>query len=129
MRPKKVTELLKQYSKNHKDPTLTEDIIVFYWETLRKLMSNKEHFNFDLKGLGNFRVNERKLNSMLTKSHIHLKSLNPKEFKSFAKYDNVKENHDKLAKLKDMIVQENRKGITLKVNRVNAQKNQENLGE
>jgi hypothetical protein len=92
-------------------------------------MSNKEHFNFALKGLGNFRVNERKLNSMLTKSHIYLKSLNPKEFKSFAKYDSVKENHDKLAKLKDMIVQENRKGITLKVNRVNAQKNQENLGE
>lgn len=127
MRPKKVTELLKEYSKNHDDPALTEDIVIFYWETIRKLMSNKEHFNFALKGLGNFKVNERKLNSLLAKSHVHLESLNPKEFKSFAKYDNVKENHDKLAKIKDMIVQENRKGITLKVNRVNAQKNKEDL--
>jgi len=127
LRPKKATELLKEFSKKHDDPTLVEDIIVFYWENLRKLISNKEHFNYALKGLGNFKVNERKLNSLLAKSHLYLKGLNPKEFKSFAKYDNVKENHDKLAKLKDMIVQENRKGITLKVNRVNAQKNKENL--
>ena len=129
MRPKKATELLKEYIKKHEDPTLIEDVIIFYWENLRKLMSNKEHFNYTLKGLGSFKVNERKLNSLLAKSHVHLKSLNPKEFKSFAKYDSVKDDHDKLVKLKDMIVQENRKGITLKVNRVNAQKNKENLGE
>ena len=129
MRPKKVKELLKEYSKKFDDPLLVEDIINFYWEHLRKVMVNKEHFNLMLKGLGNFNVNERKLNQLLAKSHAHLRSLNPKEFKSFAVYDNVKENHDKLAKLKDMIVQENRKGITLKVNRVNAQKNKENLEE
>lgn len=129
MRPKKVKDLLKEYSKKHEDPALIEDIIVFYWENLRKVMTNKEHFTFMLKGLGNFSVNEKKLDQLLAKSHAHLKSLNPKEFKSFATYDAVKENHDKLAKLKDMIVQENRKGITLKVNRVNAQKNKENLEE
>ncbi len=129
MRPKKVKELLKEYSKKHDNPALIEDIIIFYWENLRKVMSNKEHFNFMLKGLGNFTVNEKKLNQLLAKSHAHLRSLNPKEFKTFARYDKAVEDHGKLAKLKDMIVQENRKGITLKVNRVNAQKDKENLGE
>jgi hypothetical protein len=129
LKPKKLKELLKEFSQKFDDPALTEDIVQHYWLYLRKAMTNKEHFNFSLKGLGNFMINEKKLDRVLAKSHVHLKSLNPKEFKSFARYDAVLHNHEQLAKIKDMIVQENRKGITLKVNRVNAQKNKENLGE
>lgn len=122
-------ELLKEFSQKFDDPALVEDIVQYYWLYLRKAMANKEHFNFSLKGFGNFMINEKKLDRTLAKSHVHLKSLNPKEFKSFARYDAVLHNHQQLAKIKDMIVQENRKGITLKVNRVNDQKSKEHLEE
>jgi hypothetical protein len=126
LKPLSQKQLLKEYSAKQEDPGLVEDIILYYWETLRKVMSNKEHFNIDIRGFGHFLVNEKKLTQELAKSHTHIQSLNLKEFKSFARYEGAVAKHKQLANLKDMIVQENKRMYTFKTNK-NAKKNQENL--
>ena len=128
MKPLNQKQLLKEYTSTKEDPGLIEDIILFYWQAVRRSMTNKEHFNLNINGLGHFTVNERKLNQLLAKSHTHIKSLNLKEYKSFARYESALAKHTALASIKDRIVQENKKMFTLKTNK-NAKKNQKDLGE
>ncbi len=130
MNPKQLKNLLKEFSEKYEDPALVEDLVNYYWSTVRKLLANKEHFYINLRGLGHFTVNEKRLDRVLAKNHTHLESLNPKEFKSFARYDNVFKDQQKASRLKDMIVKENKRKYTIiserRANRKSKQ-NPENL--
>ena len=128
MIPKNPKQLLEDFASKHEDPAFAEEVIRFYWQYLRKAMSNKEHFNINLKGLGTFSINEAKLNRVLAISHEYLKTLNPKEFKSFGKYESALNKNKQLVRIKDMIVKEKDKRIKHKQN-VYAQKNKKNLEE
>ncbi len=113
MNPKPLNNLLKEFSNQYSDPILVQDLVNYYWSTVRKLVANKEHFYINLQGLGHLTVSEKRLNKVLAKNHEHLNSLNPKEFKSFARYDNVFKEQQKASKLKDMIVKENKRKYTI----------------
>jgi hypothetical protein len=126
LNPKPLKNLLKEFSQKYEDPSLVEDLINYYWSTIRKLVANKEHFYINLRGLGHFTVNEKRLNKVLAKNHAHLESLNPKEFKSFARYDNVFQDLQKASRLKDMIVQENKRMYTIKSKRREDRRNKQN---
>lgn len=128
MKPKSLKLLLDEFTSKQEDPALAEEIIRFYWENLRKTMSSKEHFNLVLKGFGTFSINEPKLTSVLAMSHEHLKTLNPKEFTGFTKYEAIYNNHQQLVRIKDMLVKEKDKRIKHKQN-VYATKNKKNLEE
>jgi hypothetical protein len=128
LNPKNLKLLLDSFATKHEDPALVEEIIRFYWEYLRKTMINKEHININLKGFGTFSINEAKLSRVLAINHEHLKTLNPKEFKGFSKYESVLNKNKQLVRVKDMLVKEKDKRIKHKQN-VYAQKNKENLGE
>jgi len=62
---------------------------------------------------------------VLAKNHKHLESLNPKEFKSFARYDNVFKDLQKAARLKDMIVKENKRMYAIKSKRREDRRNKQ----
>lgn len=126
MKPKSLKLLLNEFISKQDDPALAEEIIRFYWENLRKTMSSKEHFNLVLKGFGTFSINEAKLTSVLAMSHQHLKSLNPKEFTGFTRYESVYNNHQQLVRIKDMLVKEKDRRIKHKQN-VYATKNKKDL--
>jgi len=125
LNPKPLKNLLKEFSQKYEDPALIEDLVNFYWSTVRKLLTNKEHFYINLKGLGHFTVNEKRLTKVLAKNHKHLESLNPKEFKSFARYDNVFKDLQKAARLKDMIVKENKRMYAIKSKRREDRRNKQ----
>ena len=132
MNPKSLNKLLKEYSEKYSDPGLAEDLINYYWSSIRKLVANKEHYYINLKGLGHFTVNEKRLDRVLAKNYTHLESLNPKEFKSFARYDNVFKEQQKASRLKDMIVKENKRKYTIISERRETRKakqNPEDLGK
>ncbi len=128
MKPKNLKSLLEDFASKQQDPALVEEIIRFYWEYLRKAMINKDHFNINLKGFGTFCINEAKLTRVLAINHEHLKTLNPKEFKSYSKYESVLNKNKQLVRVKDMLVKEKDKRIKHKQN-VYATKNKKNLGE
>jgi hypothetical protein len=106
LKPKSLKLLLSEFASQQEDPAFAEELIRFYWEYLRKAMSNKDHFNLKLKGFGTFSINEAKLNKVLAISHEHLKTLNPKEFTGFSRYEAVHTKHQQLVRVKDMIVKE-----------------------
>lgn len=128
MKPKSLKLLLNEFAAKQEDPVLAEELIRFYWEYLRKALSNKHHYNIKLKGFGTFSINEAKLNKVLALSHEYLKTLNPKEFTGFSKYDAVHSKHQQLVKVKDMIVKEKDRRIKHKQS-VYATKNKKNLEE
>ena len=70
-------------SKEKENSELVEDIISFYWSYVRKAISNKEYYNINLKGLGSFVINEKKLNQALAKKYQHIASLDKKQYTSF----------------------------------------------
>jgi len=57
MIPKKPKEIIKQVSEELDMPqTMVDDIVTLYFKSLRKSLSNLEHLNVLLPGLGHFRV-------------------------------------------------------------------------
>jgi hypothetical protein len=126
--PKHLNKILSEFSKDFENAELVEDIINFYWSHVRKAMTNKEFYNLNLKGLGSFVINEKKLNHTLAKKYHFLDSLNKKQYNSFGKYASVQAELDKLKKVKDQIVKE--KDRRIKLRQANyADKNQNNLEE
>jgi nucleoid DNA-binding protein len=126
--PKHLNKILKEFSKEKENSELVEDIISFYWSYVRKAISNKEYYNINLKGLGSFVINEKKLNQALAKKYQHIASLDKKQYTSFAKYTDLQAELKKLQKVKDQIVKE--KDRRIKLRQANyADQSQNNLEE
>jgi hypothetical protein len=124
--PKHLNKILQEFSKEQENPELIEDIINFYWTRVRKAVTNKEYYNLNLKGLGSFVINEKKLNQALAKRHQMLATLNKKNYSSFAKFASMQSDLEKLQKVKDQIVKE--KDRRIKLRQANyADKDQNNL--
>jgi hypothetical protein len=128
LKPTHLNKLLKKYIKDVEDPELIEDIISFYWSWVRKTMTQKPHYNINIKGLGSFVINEKKLNVTMAKTYNFIDAVNRKEFESYAKYDDAVKRLVDLKRVKDQIVKE--KDRRIKIRQANyADQNKENLGE
>jgi hypothetical protein len=126
--PKHLNKIISEFSREHENSELIEDVLSFYWGYVRKAITNKEYYNINLKGLGSFVINEKKLNNTLAKKYALMNSINKKQYKSFGKYAAVQTELEKLKKVKDQIVKE--KDRRIKLRQANyADKNQNNLEE
>lgn len=128
MIPKHLNNIRSEFSKNYENAELIEDIIDFYWTYVRKSITNKEYYNINLKGLGSFVINEKKLNQSMAKKYQLLASLNKKNYSSFGKYSSIQTELEKLKKVKDQIVKEKDRRIKLRQSNY-AKQNQNNLEE
>jgi hypothetical protein len=128
LKPTHLNKLLSKYLKDCEDPELTEDIINFYWNWVRKTMVQKPHYNLNVKGLGSFVVNEKKLNGTLAKTYEYIQAVDRKEFESYARYNDAVKRLESLKRVKDQIVKEKDKRI--KIRQANyADQNKNNLEE
>lgn len=128
MRPTHLNKILSKYLKDIEEPELVEDIISFYWNWVRKTMVQKPHYNLNIKGLGSFVINEKKLNVTLAKTYEYIQAVDKKQFESYARYNDAVKRLEDLKRVKDQIVKE--KDRRIKIRQANyADQNKENLGE
>ena len=128
MKPTHLNKLLKQYLNDIENPELTEDVINFYWNWVRKTMVQKPHYNLNLKGLGSLVINEKKLNVTLAKTYEFIQAVDRKEFDSYARYNDAVKRLEGLKRVKDQIVKE--KDRRIKIRQANyADQNQNHLEE
>jgi len=105
---------------------MVEDIISFYWTWMRKCMVNKPHYNLNVKGLGSFVINEKKLNGTLAQTYNFIDAVNRKEFESYARYNDAVKRLETLKRVKDQIVKE--KDRRIKIRQANyADQDQDNM--
>lgn len=66
MRPKKAKEFIPVTSKKvGLDPLLVEDVVLFYWQEIRKNLSSLNHVRIHLTNLGDFTIKHWKLDEKL----------------------------------------------------------------
>lgn len=66
MRPKKAKEFISTTSKKVElDPLLVEDVVLFYWQEIRKNLSSLNHVRIHLTNLGDFTIKHWKLDEKL----------------------------------------------------------------
>lgn len=62
-------------------PSLVEDCVSFFYLKVRKSLTNLEHCNVHLLGLGTFKIKEKELNKLYKRYENHLNLLeNPETF-------------------------------------------------
>lgn len=66
MRPKKAKEFIPTTSKKVElDSLLVEDVVLFYWQEIRKNLSSLNHVRIHLSNLGDFTIKHWKLDEKL----------------------------------------------------------------
>jgi len=89
-------------------------------------MVNKPHYNLNVKGLGSFVINEKKLNGTLAQTYNFIDAVNRKEFESYARYNDAVKRLETLKRVKDQIVKE--KDRRIKIRQANyADQDQDNM--
>ena len=83
---------------------LVEDVISFYYSTLRKTLGNLECHNIQVEGLGSFKAKKKELPKLIYKYEKHLSVLNPETFNQMAIKKEVEEKLQAVKKLHDMII-------------------------
>ena len=58
--------------KLNKDAQLVEDIVSFYYSTVRKALTNFLHYNIRLEGIGTFKIKQKELPKLQAKYTKHL---------------------------------------------------------
>ncbi len=85
------------------NPELVEDVISFYFESLRKTLSNLECHNIQVEGLGVFKAKTKELPKLISKYEKHLDVLKPETFNQMAIKKEVEEKLKAVKKLNDLI--------------------------
>lgn len=98
MTPKKANKLYKELTKEFEvQENLTEDLIEFYYKTLRKELSNLSNLRINVDGLGHFVIKIQKVKKAITQCE---KSLENHDTSTFGAYYNKKNIEEKLNLLK-----------------------------
>lgn len=100
MKPKKPKEIIKQVSEELDLPQeLIDDVVTFYYKTMRKKLTDLEDVRYKLPGLGDFVI--RRLGvAKLTKKFELMK--NGLDSKRFIEYHNIKLVEARLEKLNNI---------------------------
>ena len=87
LNPKKPNRLIKEVSDELDLPqSQVDDIVSFYWATIRKYMEAGEEPLLDVESLGVFYVKRTSLNKQIQKNEEYLKFLNPANISRFNFY-------------------------------------------
>lgn len=81
------------------DAELVEDVISFYYMSLRKSLSNLECHNIQVEGLGSFKAKNKELPKMIDKYEKHLSILKTETFNQMAIKKDIEE---RLKSVKDL---------------------------
>lgn len=87
-------------------PELVEDIISFYYGTVRKSLSGLAHYNIVVENLGSFRVKVKELPLLGKKYEKHLSILTKDTFSQMALRKEILSKRDNLLKLEALILSE-----------------------
>lgn len=136
MNPKKASELIPVVAeKLGKDAKFVEDLIEFYWKSVRGAISEYKHPYLYLNGLGTFRIKPWKLPLVITKYENTINKYKSKitdgDKVNFMQFSILKEKEQTLAKLlemKQIIEQEEQEKKSIKEQR-HAEKIKDNLEE
>ena len=100
MNPKKAKKFEEDIAKEVEvHPQVVEDFIKFYYDLLRKHLSNLTYPKIFVQGLGTFVIRRKKLNSSIQKQKDILGNITKQTYKGYEKMVAVK---DKLEKLNNM---------------------------
>ena len=85
------------------DQQLVEDLVSYYYSTLRKALSNLECHFIQVENLGLFKAKPNELPKLVHKYEKHLSVLQPETFNQMATKKDVETKLEKVLRLKKMI--------------------------
>ncbi len=91
------------------NPELVEDVIGFYFSSLRKTLSNLECHNIQVEGLGLFKAKTKELPKLIIKHEKHLEVIKPETFNQMAMKKEVEEKLKAVKELHDMIMNDKKR--------------------
>lgn len=96
--PKKTREFVKDLSKKlDLDQNMVDDVVQFYWETIRDAIYEPKHCNIYVRGLGTFNIAKKKMYDNIKRMTHKVNELN--ELHSFKVYKTKLDCKNKLAYL------------------------------
>lgn len=88
---------------------LVEDVVSFYYSTLRKALGNFECYNVQVENLGSFTIKKQKIPGRIKKYEKHLSVLKTETFNQMAIKKEIEEKLNQLLKLKEMLDEEKKR--------------------
>lgn len=89
-----------------KDQTLVEDVVSFYYATLRKALVNLDCHQIQVENLGTFKVKSRELPKLAAKYIKHLEVLNPETFQQMQMKKAVEGKLERVQNMQEMLADE-----------------------
>ena len=134
--PKKSNEFFKKTSEEcNVNEQLVKDLISFYWNEIRQILSNCKATNIIVEGLGTFKARSWKIKealvkhqNILNKYKLNLEDGQKISFYKFAMLKEVEENMNKILALQELLETEDIKKQSVKQKRY-VQKVKNNLEE
>lgn len=103
-KPKHIADIVSKKLDLPKD--LVEDLYGYYWETIRKDITNINHAYIQIENLGTFELKPVSLDKTILKYENHIKKFDRTSFKKFQLYDKMYSRLQVLLNAKKMIEQE-----------------------
>lgn len=91
------------------ETTLVEDVVSFYYASLRKALVNLECYNIQVENLGTFKVKEKELPKLYNKYNKHLEVLNSDTFKQMQLKKAIESKLEKIIKIQDLLENERKR--------------------
>ena len=88
------------------DTNLIEDVISFYYSTLRKALVELDCHNVQVENLGTFKAKEKEFPKLYAKYSKHLEVLNPETFHQMQLKKNVEKKLEKVQKIQKLFNEE-----------------------
>jgi hypothetical protein len=105
---------------------LVEDLVSFYYSTLRKALVDFKSYQIQVENIGTFKVKEKELPKLYAKYDKHLEVLNPETFHQMQLKKNIEYKLNKVIKLQQLFQEERiRKKQFLEKKHDNIRKNME----
>lgn len=82
---------------------MLEDMVIFYYNNLRKTLSGLVDLKIDVPGLGHFLIRQNKVKSAINKTTLNLEGLDPGSFSSYHYKKLQEEKLKMLLSIKDKI--------------------------
>lgn len=110
MLPKKSKDFIKDISEElNLDEMYVQDVVNFYYSTLRTTLSNLEHHTIQIENLGSFKAKTNSLPKLIMKHMTHLEHLKADTFHKMSIKKDVEDKLEKAIALQKMIKEENKR--------------------
>lgn len=85
------------------NPQLVEDVVTFYYRTVRKALSDLKCHFIQVENLGSFNAKANQLPKLIAKYQNHLKVLKPETFQQMTLKKDIEARMEKVISLQNMI--------------------------